>query len=85
MSLICNSSHQTKHLSKKKLNLPHTNSSYLVFLPLGNPPFLTFLSEKKKNPKKTNHKPLKVAASKALSSSVYVLGTNCFHECFHSM
>ena len=32
--------------------------------------------------KRTTHKPLKVAAAKSISSSVYVTGTTCFDECF---
>ena len=30
----------------------------------------------------TTHKPLKVASAKSLFSSVYVIGTTCFGECF---
>ena len=32
--------------------------------------------------RETALKPLKVAAAKALFSSVYVIGTTCFDECF---
>ena len=32
--------------------------------------------------KRTTHKPLKVAAAKILSCSVYVIGTTFFDECF---
>ena len=32
--------------------------------------------------KETTHKPLKVAVAKSLFSSVYVIGTTCFDECF---
>ena len=70
----------------RKINLPLTSSIYFVFLPL----------EMQKRLKqtivchafsyfvwnKTTHKPLKVAAAKSLFSSVYIIGTNCFNECF---
>ena len=32
--------------------------------------------------KETTHKPLKMAAEKSFFSSVYVIGTTCFDECF---
>ena len=35
--------------------------------------------------KETIYKPLKVAAAKSLFSSVYVIGTTCFDECFYSL
>ena len=70
----------------RKLNLPLTSSIYFVFLPL----------EMQKRLKQTKvchtfsyftwkeitHKPLKVAAAKSLFSSVYIIGTTCFNECF---
>ena len=69
-----------------KLNLPLSSSIYFVFLPL----------EMQKRLKQTKvchafsyfvwkeatHKPLKVAAANSLFSSVYVIGTTCFDECF---
>ena len=32
--------------------------------------------------KETTHKPSNVAAAKSFSSKVYVIGMNCFDECF---
>ena len=70
----------------RKLNLPLTGSIYLVFFPLQ--------IQKKLNQikachvlfyvtwKETTHKPLKLAAAKRLFSSVYIIGTTCFNECF---
>ena len=70
----------------RKLNLPLTSSIYFVFLPL----------EMQKRLKQTKvchafsyfvwkeatNKPLKMAAASNLFSSVYVIGTACFDECF---
>ena len=79
-------SHQTKISTYGKLNLPLTSSIYFVFLPLE-------MQKRLKHTKvyyalcyfalkETTHKPLKVAAAKTLFSSVYVIGTTCFDECF---
>ena len=70
----------------RKLNLPLTNSIYFVFLPLE-------MQKRLKQTKlchafsyfiwkKTSHKPLKLAAAKSLFSSVYIIDTTCFDECF---
>ena len=70
----------------RKLNLPLTSSIYFVFLPLE-------MQKRLKQTKvchafsyfvwkETTHKPLKVAAANILFSSVYVIGTACFDECF---
>ena len=70
----------------RKLNLPLTSSIYFVFLPQE-------MQKRLKQTKvyhafsyfiwkETTHKPLKVAAAKTLFSSVYVIGTTCFNECF---
>ena len=70
----------------RKLNLPLTNSIYFVFLPLE-------MQKRLKQTKvwhafsyfiwkKTSHKPLKLAAAKSLFSSVYIIDTTCFNECF---
>ena len=70
----------------RKLNLPLTSSIYFVFLPLE-------MQKRLKQTKvchafsyfvwkETTHKPLKVAAANSLFSSVYVIGTTCFDECF---
>ena len=70
----------------RKLNLPLTSSIYFVFLPQE-------MQKRLKQTKvyhafsyfiwkETTHKPLKVAAAKTLFSSVYVIGTTCFDECF---
>ena len=70
----------------RKLNLPHWSSIYVVFLPLE-------MQKRLKQTKvchafsyfvwkETTHKPLKVAAANRLFSSVYVIGTACFDECF---
>ena len=70
----------------RKLNFPLTSSIYLVFLHL----------EMQKRLKQTKayhafsylfwkeltHKPLAVAAAKSLFSSVYIIGTTYFDECF---
>ena len=70
----------------RKLNLPLTSSIYFVFLPLE---IQKRLEQTKVYHafsyfvwKETTHKPLKVAAAKTLFSSVYVIGTTCFNECF---
>ena len=70
----------------RKLNLPLTSSIYFVFLPLE---MQKRLEQTKVYHafsyfvwKETTHKPLKVAAAKTLFSSVYVIGTTCFDECF---
>ena len=70
----------------RKLNFSLTSSIYFVFLPLEMkkrlkqtkvcPEFSYFIW------KETTHKPLKVAAAKSLFSSVYIIGTTCFDECF---
>ena len=66
----------------RKLNLP-LKQYFFCLLTSRNPkktqtdqsmPF-AFLQE-------TTHKPLKVASAKSLFSSVYVIGTTCFGECF---
>ena len=70
----------------RKLNLPLTSSIYFIFLPLE-------MQKRLKQTKvchafsyfvwkETTHKPLKVAAANILFSSVYVIGTTCFDECF---
>ena len=70
----------------RKLNLSLTSSIYFVFLPLE-------MQKRLKQTKvchafsyfvwkETTHKPLKVAAANSLFSSVYVIGTTCFDECF---
>ena len=70
----------------RKLNLLLTSSIYLVLLPLE-------MQRRLKQTKiyhtfsyfvwkETTHKPLKVAAAKSLFSSVYIIGTTCFDECF---
>ena len=72
--------------SYRKLNLPLTNSIYLLFLPLE-------MQRKLKQAKvyhslfhfvwkETTHKPLKVAAPKTLFSSVYIIDKTCLNECF---
>ena len=69
-----------------KLNLPLTSSIYFVFLPLE-------MQKRLKHTKvyhalcyfawkETIHKPLKVAPAKILFSSVCLIGTTCFDECF---
>ena len=70
----------------RKLNLSLTSSIYFVFLPLE---MQTRLEQTKAYHafsyfvwKETIHKPLKVAAAKTLFSSVYIIGTTCFDECF---
>ena len=70
----------------RKLNLPLTSSIYFVFLPLE---IQKRLEQTKVYHafsyfvwKETTHKPLKVAAAKILFSSVYVIATTCFDECF---
>ena len=70
----------------RKLNLLLSSSIYFVFLPLE-------MQKRLKQTKvchafsyfvwkETTHKPLKVAAANILFSSVYVIGTTCFDECF---
>ena len=70
----------------RKLNLPLSSSIFFVFLPLE-------MQKRLKQTKvchafsyfvwkETTHKPLKVAAAKSLFSSVYIIGTTCFDECF---
>ena len=70
----------------RKLNLLLSSSIYFVFLPLE-------MQKRLKQTKvchafsyfiwkETTHKPLKVAAAKSLFSSVYIIGTTCFDECF---
>ena len=70
----------------RKLNLPLTSSNYFVFLSLE---MQKRLEQTKVYHalsyfvcKKTTHKLLKVAAAKTLFSSVFVIGTTCFDECF---
>ena len=69
----------------RKLNLPLTSSIYFVFLPLE---MQKRLNRPKYNAfscfiwKETTHKPVKVAAAKSLFSSVYIIGTTSFDECF---
>ena len=70
----------------RKLNLLLSSSIYFVFLPLE-------MQKRLKQTKvwhalsyfvwkETTHKPLKVAATNSLFSSVYVIGATCFDECF---
>ena len=70
----------------RKLNLSLTSSIYFVFLPLE-------MQKRLKQTKvchafsyfiwkETTHKPLKVTAAKSLFSSVYIICTTCFDECF---
>ena len=70
----------------RKLNLPLTSSIYFVFLHLE-------MQKRLKQTKLchgfsdftwkgTTRKPLKVAAAKSIFSSVYIIGTTCFDECF---
>ena len=70
----------------RKLNLPFTSSSYFVFLPLEMQKRLELTKAYHSFSyfvwKETIYKPLKVAAAKFLFSSVYVIGTTCFDECF---
>ena len=70
----------------RKLNFPLTSSTYFVFLRLE---MQKWLEQAKIYHaffyfvwKETTHKPLKVAPAKTLFSSVYVIGTTCFNECF---
>ena len=70
----------------RKLNLPHTSIIYFAFLPLE---MQKWLEQTKIYHtfsyfvwKETTHKPLQVPAAKTLFSSVYVIGTTCFDECF---
>ena len=69
-----------------KLNLLLTNSIYFVFSSLKmqwrliqTKLFYTIFHSVWKE---TSHKPSKVAAAKNFFSSVYVIGTACFSECF---
>ena len=70
----------------RKLNLPLTSSIYFVFLPLEMQKRLELTKAYHSFSyfvwKETIYKPLKVAAAKSLFSSVYVIGTTCFDECF---
>ena len=70
----------------RKLNLPFTSSIYFVFLPLEMQKRLELTKAYHSFSyfvwKETIYKPLKVAAAKSLFSSVYVIGTTCFDECF---
>ena len=70
----------------RKLNLPLTSSIYFFFLPLE-------MQKRLKQTKvchafsyfiwkETTDQPLKVATAKSLFSSVYIIGTTCFDECF---
>ena len=70
----------------RKLNLPFTSSIYVGFLPLE---MQKWLEQTKIYHafsyfvwKETTHKPLQVPAAKTLISSVYVIGSACFDECF---
>ena len=70
----------------RKLNLPLTSSIYFIFLP---PEIQIRLRQTKEyhvfsyfDWKETTHNLLKVTAAKSLFSSVYVVGTTCFDECF---
>ena len=70
----------------RKLNLPLTSSICFAFLPLE---MQNWLEQTKIYHvfsyfvwKETTHKPLQVPAAKTLFSSVYVIGTTCFDECF---
>ena len=70
----------------RKLNLPLTSSICLVFLPLEmqrklkqTKVYRTFCYFVRKE---TTHKSLKVVPAKTLFSSVYVIGTTSFDECF---
>ena len=68
----------------RKLNLPLSSSIYFVFFPLE----MQKKSQADKSMpsdfllclKRKTHKPLKVAATNSLFSSVYVIGTACFDE-----
>ena len=73
----------------RKLNLPLISSVYFAFFPLE---MQKRLEQTKVYHafshfvwKETTHKPLKVAAARTLFSSVYVITTTCFDECFYSM
>ena len=70
----------------RELNLPLSSSIYFGFLPLE-------MQKRLKQTKvchafsyfvwkETTHEPLEVAAANSLFSSVYVIGTTCFDECF---
>ena len=78
--------HQTKISIYRKLNLPLTNSIYFVFLPLEMQKRLKQIKVYHAfcyfTLKETTDKHLKVAAAKTLFSSLCVIGTTCFHECF---
>ena len=70
----------------RKLNLSFTSSIYVSFLPLE---MQKWLEQTKIYHafsyfvwKETTHKPLQVPATKTLFSSVYVIRTTCFDECF---
>ena len=70
----------------RKLNLPLTSGIYFGFLPLAMQKRLeqtkVYHSFSHFVWKETTHKPLKVAATKTLFSSVYFIGTNSFDESF---
>ena len=70
----------------RELNLPLSSSIYFGFLPLE-------MQKRLKQTKvchafsyfvwkETTHEPLEMAATNSLFSSVYVIGTTCFDECF---
>ena len=70
----------------RKLNLPLIRSVYFAFFPIE---MQKRLEQTKVYHafshfvwKETTHKPLKVAAARTLFSSVYVITTTCFDECF---
>ena len=70
----------------RKLNLPLISSVFFAFFPLE---MQKRLEQTKVYHafshffwKETTHKPLKVAAARTLFSSVYVITTTCFDECF---
>ena len=70
----------------RKLNLPFTSSIHVSFLPLE---MQKWLEQTKIYHtfsyvvwQETTHKPLQVPAAKTFFSSVYVIRTTCFDECF---
>ena len=70
----------------RKLNLPLSSSISFVFLPLKKQKRLkqtkVFHAFSYFIWKETAHKPLKVAPTNSLFSSVYVIGATCFGKCF---
>ena len=66
----------------RKLNLPFSGSIFFVFLPLEMQKTQTHQSMPRVFLQETTRKPLKVASAKSLFSSLYVIGTTCFGECF---